>query len=74
MLISQILIIAKPIKYRYIAKLAREAGADDVTKIFGNTADQEVMHAFGHLDLLYPKAQLPPPSRWKSRLKARLTN
>lgn len=48
------------IKYRYFAKLAREAGADEVAKIFEETADQEVMHAFGHLDLLYPKAQLTP--------------
>lgn len=48
------------IKYRYFAKIAREAGADDVAKIFEETADQEVMHAFGHLDLLYPKAQLTP--------------
>ncbi|WP_395825218.1 rubrerythrin family protein [Collimonas sp.] len=48
------------IRYRYFAKLAREAGADDVAKIFEDTAEQEVMHAFGHLDLLYPKAQLTP--------------
>jgi rubrerythrin len=48
------------IKYRYFAKLAREAGADDVARIFEDTADQEVMHAFGHLDLLYPKAQMTP--------------
>lgn len=48
------------IKYRYFAKLAREAGADDVAKIFEETAEQEVMHAFGHLDLLYPKAKLSP--------------
>lgn len=48
------------IKYRYFAKLAREAGADDIAKIFEETADQEVMHAFGHLDLLYPKAKLTP--------------
>ncbi|HXA47560.1 MAG TPA: rubrerythrin family protein [Burkholderiaceae bacterium] len=48
------------IKYRYFAKLAREAGALDVAKIFEETADQEVMHAFGHLDLLYPKAQMTP--------------
>lgn len=48
------------IKYRYFAKLAREVGADDVAKIFEETADQEVMHAFGHLDLLYPKAQMTP--------------
>ena len=48
------------IKYRYFAKLAREAGAEDVARIFEETADQEVMHAFGHLDLLYPKAKLTP--------------
>jgi rubrerythrin len=48
------------IKYRYFAKLAREAGADDVAKIFEDTAEQEVMHAFGHLDLLYPKSKLTP--------------
>jgi rubrerythrin len=48
------------IKYRYFAKLAREAGAEDVAKIFEETAEQEVMHAFGHLDLLYPKGQLTP--------------
>jgi rubrerythrin len=48
------------IKYRYFAKIAREAGADDVAKIFEETAEQEVMHAFGHLDLLYPKAQMTP--------------
>lgn len=48
------------IKYRYFAKLAREAGAEDVAKVFEETADQEVAHAFGHLDLLYPKAQLTP--------------
>lgn len=48
------------IKYRYFAKIAREAGAHDVAKIFEETADQEVMHAFGHLDLLYPKTKLTP--------------
>jgi rubrerythrin len=48
------------IKYRYFAKIAREAGAEDVAKTFEATAEQEVMHAFGHLDLLYPKSQLTP--------------
>ncbi|KIF82856.1 rubrerythrin family protein [Noviherbaspirillum autotrophicum] len=48
------------IKYRYFAKVAREAGAHDAAKIFEETAEQEVMHAFGHLDLLYPKAKLTP--------------
>lgn len=48
------------IKYRYFAKLAREAGAEDVAKAFEETAAQEVLHAFGHLDLLLPKAKLTP--------------
>ena len=42
------------IKYRYFAKLAREAGDIETAEAFEATADQEVMHAFGHLDLLYP--------------------
>jgi rubrerythrin len=46
------------IKYRYFAKLAREAGDEDTARTFEETADQEVMHAFGHLDLLYPKATM----------------
>jgi rubrerythrin len=47
-------------KYRYFAKLAREAGDAETARIFEETADQEVQHAFGHLDLLYPKAKLTP--------------
>lgn len=48
------------IKYRYFAKLARAAGATEIAEIFEATAEQEVMHAFGHLDLLYPKEKLTP--------------
>jgi len=48
------------IKYRYFAKLAREAGDEVTAKAFEETADQEVLHAFGHLDLLYPKAEMTP--------------
>lgn len=48
------------IKYRYFAKLARAAGAIDVAEAFEATADQEVAHAFGHLDLLYPKEKMTP--------------
>jgi rubrerythrin len=48
------------IKYRYFAKLARAAGAEDVALAFEATADQEVMHAFGHLDLLFPKTEMTP--------------
>lgn len=48
------------IKYRYFAKLCREMGDEDTAKAFEATADQEVMHAFGHLDLLFPKANMTP--------------
>lgn len=48
------------IKYRYFAKLAREMGDEVTARTFEETADQEVMHAFGHLDLLYPKASMTP--------------
>ena len=48
------------IKYRYFAKLARAGGDEETAKIFEATADQEVMHAFGHLDLLYPASSITP--------------
>lgn len=43
------------IKYRYFAKIARSEGYEDVAKHFEHTADQELMHAWGHLDLLIGK-------------------
>jgi len=43
------------VKYRYFAKLAREQGFEDVAKHFEHTADQEVLHAWGHLELLIGK-------------------
>ena len=48
------------IKYRYFAKLARAAGDEDTARVFEETAAQEIMHAFGHLDLLYPGAEMTP--------------
>jgi len=45
-------------KYLYFAKRARELGAIDVAEVFERTAEQETAHAFGHLELLYPKAEL----------------
>lgn len=48
------------IKYRYFAKLCREMGDEETAKAFEATADQEVMHAFGHLDLLFPKDRMTP--------------
>lgn len=45
-------------KYRYFAKIARSEGHEDVARVFEETAAQEVQHAMGHLDLLYPKAEM----------------
>ncbi len=50
------------IKYRYFAKIARAAGDEVTAHAFEETANQEVLHAFGHLDLLYPKESLTPAS------------
>jgi rubrerythrin len=43
------------IKYRYFAKIAMEEGFEDVAKHFWHTADQELLHAWGHLELLIGK-------------------
>lgn len=48
------------VKYRYFAKLARVVGDVETAAIFEATADQELMHAFGHLDLLYPANAISP--------------
>ncbi|TAN51862.1 MAG: rubrerythrin, partial [Betaproteobacteria bacterium] len=39
---------------------ARGLGVARFARLFEETADQEVQHAFGHLDLLYPKSKLTP--------------
>ena len=43
------------IKYRYFAKLARAEGFEEVAQHFEHTADQEILHAWGHLELLIGK-------------------
>ncbi len=43
------------IKYRYFAKIAREEGYEEVAKHFEHTANQEILHAWGHLELLIGK-------------------
>ncbi|BBO99367.1 rubrerythrin family protein [Sulfuriferula nivalis] len=48
------------IKYMYFAKMCRAVGDEATAKVFEETAAQEVMHAFGHLDLLYPKDTMSP--------------
>lgn len=46
------------IKYMYFAKICRAQGDEETARVFEDTAAQEVQHAFGHLDLLYPKEQM----------------
>lgn len=46
------------IKYLYFARVARDHGDVETAKVFEETAAQEVQHAFGHMDLLYPRAQM----------------
>ena len=41
------------IKYRWFARLCRAAGDEDTARVFEATADQELMHAFGHAELLF---------------------
>lgn len=43
------------VKYRYFARIAREEGNEDVARHFEQTADQELKHAWGHLELLIGK-------------------
>ena len=43
------------IKYRYFAKIAMEEGYEDIARHFWHTADQELQHAWGHLELLIGK-------------------
>ena len=43
------------IKYRYFARLARAEGHEAVALHFEHTASQELLHAWGHLELLVGK-------------------
>jgi rubrerythrin len=48
------------IKYMYFAKVCRTRGDITTAQAFERTANQEVQHAFGHLDLLLPGERLTP--------------
>ncbi len=48
------------IKYMYFAKLCHAQGDEATAKVFEETAAQEVQHAFGHLDLLFPRNTMNP--------------
>jgi rubrerythrin len=41
--------------YRYFAKIARAEGFEEVAKHFEHTAEQELLHAHGHLELIVGK-------------------
>lgn len=43
------------IKYRYFARIARAEGYEEIAQHFEHTADQELQHAWGHLELLIGK-------------------
>lgn len=43
------------VKYRYFARIAREEGFEDVAKHFEHTAEQELRHAWSHLELMIGK-------------------
>lgn len=45
-------------KYLYFAKVARQLGNEEIAKLFEETAHQETGHAFSHLELMYPPADL----------------
>ena len=46
------------IKYQYFARICRALGDEQTARVFEDTAAQEVQHAFGHLDLLFPKTEM----------------
>lgn len=48
------------IKYLYFARICRKHGDIETAKQFEETAAQEVQHALGHADLLYPKHTMNP--------------
>ncbi|MHB9119288.1 MAG: rubrerythrin family protein [Burkholderiales bacterium] len=47
-------------KYMFFAKVCRAVGDVETAKVFEETAAQEVQHALGHLDLLYPAGTMTP--------------
>jgi rubrerythrin len=47
-------------KYRYFARLCRAAGDEQTARVFETTADQEILHAFGHAELLFAQETMTP--------------
>lgn len=47
-------------KYRYFARICRAAGDEASAQVFEATADQEILHAFGHAELLFAQESMTP--------------
>lgn len=43
------------VKYKFFARIARAEGFEEVARHFEETAEQEIKHAWGHLELLIGK-------------------
>jgi rubrerythrin len=45
-------------RYLYFGQIARKLGNEEVATLFERTAEEETGHAFAHLQLMYPEAEL----------------
>ncbi|HMV37114.1 MAG TPA: rubrerythrin family protein [Turneriella sp.] len=45
-------------KYLHFARICREQGDEATAKVFEETAAQEIQHALGHAELLFPREKL----------------
>lgn len=48
------------IKYMWFARQCRKAGDEATAKVFEDTAAQEILHAFGHAELLFASETMTP--------------
>ena len=48
------------IKYLWFARQCRKAGDESTARVFEDTAAQEMLHAFGHADLLFTDETMTP--------------
>ncbi len=48
------------IKYLWFARQCRQAGDEATAKVFEDTAAQEILHAFGHAELLFADESMTP--------------
>jgi rubrerythrin len=48
------------IKYLWFARQCRKAGDEATARVFEDTAAQEILHAFGHAELLFSSESMTP--------------